>query len=92
MVMDVINNKTYRGDHCTIHTNIESLHCVSKTNTMLCVHHTVVKTVPVHQHSLSVLSEPGAALQLFLGLILFTLGAWLMQMGEGLERSSLGQL
>ena len=32
--MDV--NWTYRGDHCAIYTNIETLHCTPETNLMLC--------------------------------------------------------
>ena len=29
-------NQTYRGDHFTMYTNTESLHCILETNIMLC--------------------------------------------------------
>lgn len=28
-------NQTYCGDHFTVYTNIESLHCIPETNTLL---------------------------------------------------------
>ena len=39
--MDI--NQTYYGDHFTIYTNIESLHCTPETNIMFCVNDTEKK-------------------------------------------------